>query len=101
MVGPIMGSFVSKGTSVTLNPDIRYKLNPDSIATNLFRLTPTPLSDKGLIGIEKYPFFGKKKENDTPIPWALAVCIVHENNAEVIKTIPNVFLIDLCIELSF
>jgi len=45
---------------------MRYKLNPDSIAINLFKLKPTPRSEKGLIGIEKYPFFGKKKEKDTP-----------------------------------
>jgi len=27
---------------------------------------PIPLSEKGLTGVEKYPFFGKKNEKDMP-----------------------------------
>jgi hypothetical protein len=31
--------------------------------------TPIPLKENGLIGLEKYPFLGKKKENDMPSSW--------------------------------
>jgi len=72
MVGPIIGSFVSNGTSVTLSPEKRYSEKPVSIAKFRVRLTPTPRIENGLIGTEKYPFFGKKNENETPMLCACA-----------------------------
>jgi hypothetical protein len=54
---------------MTFIPDIRYNEKPDSIEKKSVGCTPIPLNEKGLTGFEKYPFFGKKKENDIPSSW--------------------------------
>src|SRR5688572_11467139 len=64
--GPTSGSLVSNGRSLTFSPDIRYNDAPVSRARNLLMSNPIPRIENGLIGVEKYPFFGMKYEKERP-----------------------------------
>lgn len=59
-LGPVRDSLLSKGRSITFNPAILYKETPDSKARKRLRSKPTPLNEKGLMGVEKDPFLGIK-----------------------------------------
>jgi hypothetical protein len=84
--GPIKGSLVSKGRFITFIPDILYSEKPDSIDSQSVGWTPIPLREKGLTGFEKYPFLGKKKENDMPSSCEDPLC------GMLIKTIRKIML---------
>src|SRR5688572_17249975 len=64
--GPINGSLLSNGRPFKFNPLMRYSDPPVSSERKSVRFTPTPRMEKGLMGVERYPFFGIKYEKDSP-----------------------------------
>lgn len=49
------------------------------------RSTPSPLIEKGLIGVEKYPFLGMKYEKESPKSWAVRVDDIPVSIAKISK----------------
>jgi len=66
--GPTIGFLVSMvlGIFVMLIPLIRYREPPISMLNIPDLASDIPLIDNGLIGVEKYPFLGIKKEAEIP-----------------------------------
>jgi hypothetical protein len=68
------------------SPDILYNEAPVSRAIKRLMFTPSPRIENGLIGVEKYPFFGMKYENDKP---TCCACPTVLRSKPTIKTLLN------------
>jgi hypothetical protein len=84
-LGPIKASllFIVSGPSRSFrfNPDILYRDAPVSNARNRLISKPSPRIEKGLMGVERYPFLGIKYENESPKSCACSTDVVKIMNA--------------------